>query len=198
MRQDLADAAIKLAKAVGYYSAGTVEFIFDTQSKQFFFMEMNTRIQVEHPVTEAITGVDLIREQIRIANGEKLTYAQEDIRFIGHSIECRINAEHPKNYTPSPGKIDHYHRPGGLGIRVDDFVYTGYHVKPFYDSMISKIIVHAPNRLRAIERMKRALNETVVGGIDTNIDLHKKIMDESSFQEGLFDTNYLNEKVFFS
>lgn len=194
-RSDICDSAVRLARHVNYDSAGTVEFLYDLDTDKFYFMEMNTRIQVEHPVTEQRCGVDLIAEQIRIAQGEKLRFKQSDIKFSGHVIEFRINAENPETCMPSPGLITHYHRPGGLGVRVDDFIYTGYSVSPHYDSMISKIIVKADTRNECISRSLRALEETVVGGITTNIELHKKILKDSNFKENTFNTNFLSEKM---
>jgi acetyl-CoA carboxylase, biotin carboxylase subunit len=194
-RNEICEAAVKLAKYVNYDSVGTVEFLYDLDTQKFYFMEMNTRIQVEHPVTEQRCGVDLIAEQIRIEQGEKLRYKQEDIIFTGHVIEFRINAENPYTSTPSPGLITHYHRPGGIGIRVDDFIYTGYNVTPYYDSMISKVIVKADTRTECIARALRALGETVVGGISTNIELHKNILLNDSFRQNKYNTNFLAEKM---
>ncbi len=192
-RLDICDSAVRLAKSVGYDSAGTVEYLYDLDTGKFYFIEMNTRIQVEHPVTEQRCGVDLISEQIKVAAGEKLPFKQGDIKFDGHVIECRINAENPKTGNPSPGHISHYHRPGGLGVRVDDFIYTGYNVSPYYDSMLSKIIVKAETRNKCINRMLRALDETVVGGIDTNISLHQRILKDKDFQENKYSTNFLSK-----
>ncbi|AGT32737.1 acetyl-CoA carboxylase biotin carboxylase subunit [Geobacillus genomosp. 3] len=192
MRQQMGEAAVKAAKAVNYTGAGTVEFIYDHRNKQFYFMEMNTRIQVEHPVTELITGVDLVKEQIRIASGEKLSLAQEDVVFNGWSIECRINAENPeKNFMPSPGKIAMYLPPGGPGVRVDSAAYPGYMIPPYYDSMIAKLIVHAPTREEAIARMRRALGEFVIEGVHTTIPFHIKLMEHEKFQSGEFNTKFL-------
>lgn len=195
VREEIWDAAIRLAKVVNYDSVGTVEFLYDQDTQKFYFMEMNTRIQVEHPVTEQLAGIDLIAEQIRHAQGEVNRYKQSDISFSGHVIECRINAEDPETSIPSPGLITHYHRPGGLGVRVDDFIYTGYSVSPFYDSMISKVIVSADNRAECINRALRALNETVVGGIKTNIELHRKILSNDSFRQNSYNTNFLSQKM---
>lgn len=195
VREEIWDAAIRLAKVVNYDSVGTVEFLYDQDTQKFYFMEMNTRIQVEHPVTEQLSGIDLIAEQIRHAQGEVNRYKQSDISFGGHVIECRINAEDPETSIPSPGLITHYHRPGGLGVRVDDFIYTGYSVSPFYDSMISKVIVSADNRAECINRALRALNETVVGGIKTNIELHRKILSNDSFRQNSYNTNFLSQKM---
>jgi acetyl-CoA carboxylase, biotin carboxylase subunit len=191
-RKLMGEAAVKAAKAVDYTGAGTVEFIFDYKAKKFYFMEMNTRIQVEHPVTEMITGVDLIKEQIRVASGEKLSLTQEEVSFNGWAIECRINAENPeKNFMPSPGKINMYLPPGGLGVRVDSAAYPGYMIPPYYDSMIAKLIVHAPTREEAIARMKRALNEFVIEGIHTTIPFHIKLFEHEKFVEGNFNTKFL-------
>jgi acetyl-CoA carboxylase biotin carboxylase subunit len=195
IRNEICDSAVRLAKYVNYDSVGTVEYLYDQDEKKFYFMEMNTRIQVEHPVTEQRTGVDLILEQIRSAEGEVLRYKQSDIQFRGHCIECRINAEDPKTSMPSPGLVVHYHRPGGIGVRVDDFIYSGYTVLPYYDSMLAKIIVHAGTREDAIKRMKRALGETVVQGIQTNIGLHKRIMDDPDFLGNNYSTNFYSQKM---
>jgi acetyl-CoA carboxylase biotin carboxylase subunit len=193
-RAAMGEAAIKAAKAVNYSSVGTVEFLLD-KNGDFYFMEMNTRIQVEHPVTEMITGVDLIREQIRSAAGLPLRYRQEDIKINGHAIECRINAEDPFKFTPCPGKITAYHQPGGLGGRVDSFVYDQYTVVPHYDSMIGKLIVHAETREDAIRRMARALDEYIIEGIKTTVFFHKRIMTNKDFIEGDVDTSFLERIV---
>lgn len=194
IRKAMGDAAVKAAAAVGYNSAGTVEFLVDKQNN-FYFMEMNTRIQVEHPVTEMITGVDLVREQIRSAAGIPLRYKQEDIQIRGHAIECRINAEDPFKFTPCPGKITAYHPPGGFGVRVDSFVYDQYTVVPNYDSLIGKLIVHADTREEAIKRMARALDEFRIEGIKTTIFFHKRIMAHKDFVEGDIDTSFLERIV---
>ena len=194
LRQAMGDAAVRAAKAVGYYNAGTVEFLVDKHNN-FFFMEMNTRVQVEHPVTEMVTGIDIVREQIRIAFGNKLRYKQSDIKINGHAIECRINAEDPVKFTPCPGKITSYHTPGGLGVRVDSFVYDGYTVVPHYDSLIAKLIVHAETRDDAIRRMASALDEYIVEGIKTTIPFHKRIMANKDFIEGNIDTSFLERIV---
>ncbi len=192
-RQAMGKAAIKAARAVDYCGAGTVEFLLD-KHKKFYFMEMNTRIQVEHPVTEEVTGIDLIKEQIRAAAGEKLSVEQENIQIDGWAIECRINAENPaKNFMPSPGKIEMYLPPGGLGVRIDSAVYPGYSITPFYDSMVAKLIVRGKTRDEAISRMKRALSEFVVEGVDTTIPFHMKLMDHPSFKEGDFNTKFLEQ-----
>ena len=192
-RQEMADASIRLANAVNYDSVGTVEYLYDQDDGRFYFMEMNTRIQVEHPVTEQRTGIDLIAEQIQVAMGHKLTIKQKDINFRGHVIEFRINAEDPKTGMPSPGFITHYHRPGGLGVRSDDFIYTGYTVPPYYDSMVSKIIITADSREKCLARGMRALTEVVVSGIQTNIDLHKKIITHPDFISNNYSTNFLTK-----
>ncbi|MFD1850588.1 acetyl-CoA carboxylase biotin carboxylase subunit [Oceanobacillus bengalensis] len=194
LREKMGEASVKAAKAVGYVGAGTIEYIFDRKTNEFYFMEMNTRIQVEHPVTEMITGIDLIKEQIKVADGEKLSVVQNDIEYRGHAIECRINAENPfKNFMPSAGEIDLYLAPGGLGVRVDSGAYPGYKIPPYYDSMIAKLIVHAPTRTEAIARMRRALEEFVVEGVFTTIPFHQLIMENDVFIEGDFNTNFLEE-----
>jgi acetyl-CoA carboxylase biotin carboxylase subunit len=190
LRQQMGEAAVAACKQLGYSSAGTVEFLLDS-SGRFYFMEMNTRIQVEHPVTEMVTLADIVRNQIRIAEGEPLGYAQEDLLIVGHAIECRINAENPETFAPSPGVITAFNLPGGPGVRVDTFVYSGYRVSPFYDSMIAKIIVHARTRELAIARMKRALEAMVIEGIKTTIPLHLKIMDDPKFRAGEISTNFM-------
>ncbi|MGE7903506.1 acetyl-CoA carboxylase biotin carboxylase subunit [Peribacillus sp. NPDC094092] len=191
LRTKMGEAALKAAKAVQYSGAGTIEFLLD-KYKNFYFMEMNTRIQVEHPVTELITGVDLIKEQILIASGHRLSVKQEDIHINGWAIECRINAENPdKKFMPSPGKIGLYLPPGGFGIRVDSAVYPEYTISPFYDSMIAKLIVHGKNREEAIARMKRALSEFVIEGIDTTIAFHLRLLEHPDFKAGNFNTKFL-------
>lgn len=194
IRKAMGDAAVRAAAAVGYNSAGTVEFLVDKQNN-FYFMEMNTRIQVEHPVTEMVTGVDLVREQIRSAAGIPLRFKQEDIQIRGHAIECRINAEDPFKFTPCPGKITAYHPPGGFGVRVDSFVYDQYTVVPNYDSLIGKLIVHADTREEAIKRMARALDEFRIEGIKTTIFFHKRIMAHKDFIDGDIDTSFLERIV---
>ncbi len=191
-REAIGSLTAKAVRDMGYVGAGTVEYLYE--DGKFYFMEMNTRIQVEHPVTEQRCGIDLIAEQIKVAMDIKLDIKQEKITFKGHVIECRINAEDPKTSMPSPGLITHYHRPGGMGIRVDDFIYTGYNIPPHYDSMISKVIIYADTRAECINRALRALDETVVGGIKTNIDLHKEILSHSDFRENSYNTNFLAEK----
>ncbi|OHD11117.1 MAG: acetyl-CoA carboxylase biotin carboxylase subunit [Spirochaetes bacterium GWD1_27_9] len=192
-RKLMGEAAVRAAKSVGYYSAGTIEFLFDKQGK-FYFMEMNTRIQVEHPVTELITGVDLIKEQFLVASGEKLSFTQEDLKVSGHALECRINAENPDmNFAPCPGKVTKYILPGGYGVRIDSAVYQDYTILPYYDSMIAKLIVHGKTRDEAIARMKRALNEFIIEGVSTTIPFHLKVMDNKAFAEGNIDTSFIEK-----
>src|SRR5699024_1604201 len=192
VRQQMGEAAVRAAEAVNYVGAGTVEFIFEPATEKFYFMEMNTRIQVEHPVTEMVTGVDLIKEQIKVAAKEKLSLTQEDITFEGWAIECRINAEDPfKDFMPSPGKIEMYLPPGGFGVRIDSAAYAGYTINPFYDSMIAKVITYGQTREEAIVRMRRALDEFGVEGIHTTIPFHRLIMDHEVFVSGDFNTNFL-------
>ncbi|QHS22720.1 acetyl-CoA carboxylase biotin carboxylase subunit [Virgibacillus sp. MSP4-1] len=192
IRQEMGQAAVKAAQAVNYRGAGTIEFIFDRTDKKFYFMEMNTRIQVEHPVTEQITGVDLIKEQIRVANGEQLPLRQEDVSFTGWAIECRINAEDPvKNFMPSAGDIRMYLPPGGLGVRVDSAAYSGWRIPPYYDSMIAKLITFGKTREEAINRMSRALDEFVVDGIHSTIPFHERMMKHKVFKDGDFNTKFL-------
>lgn len=191
LRRQMGEAAVAAAKAVNYHGAGTVEFLLDKYSK-FYFMEMNTRIQVEHPVTELVTGIDLIKEQIMVAVGRPLSFTQEDVKLNGWAIECRINAENPaKNFMPSPGRINGYLAPGGFGVRVDSAAYSGYVIPPYYDSMIAKLIVWGKTRQEAIDRMKRALDEFVVEGISTTIPFHRKMMEHEVFISGQFDTKFL-------
>nr|WP_302328484.1 acetyl-CoA carboxylase biotin carboxylase subunit [Salirhabdus salicampi] len=194
IREEMGQAAVKAAEAVQYRGAGTVEFIFDQSEQKFYFMEMNTRIQVEHPVTEMVTGIDLIKEQILVASGEKLQHKQEDIEFNGWSIECRINAEDPfKNFMPSPGRVNMYYPPGGLGVRIDSAAYTGWMIPPYYDSMIAKLITHGKTREEAIQRMKRALDEFVVEGVKTTIPFHQRMMEHPVFKNGDFNTKFLEK-----
>lgn len=195
LRKEMGDAAVRAAKAVGYKNTGTVEFLLDRNSK-FYFMEMNTRIQVEHPVTEMITGLDLIKEQILIAVGEKLSFAQKDIKQNGCSIECRINAESPKNnFRPTGGTVEYLHIPGGLGVRFDSALYQGYKIPPHYDSMLGKMIVHANTRDEAIARMKSALHELSVEGVETNIEFQMEILNNPEFIAGQVDTSFIDEKL---
>jgi acetyl-CoA carboxylase, biotin carboxylase subunit len=192
-RGKMGDIGVKAALSVGYDSAGTIEFLYDQDSKEFYFIEMNTRIQVEHPVSEAITGLDLIKYQIRIANGEKLDIAQSDIKRNGHAIECRINAEDPeRDFNPSPGKVKQLMVPGGPGIRVDSAVYPGYSIPPFYDSMVAKLISWGNDRREAIERMKRALDEFYIEGIKTTIPFHKHVLVNREFLNGHYTTDFVN------
>src|SRR4051795_221875 len=192
IREEMGQAAVKAAKAVDYTGAGTVEFIYDYHQRKFYFMEMNTRIQVEHPVTEQVTGIDLIKEQIYIASGEKLQLTQEEVTFTGWAIECRINAENPeKNFMPSPGRIKMYLAPGGLGVRVDSAAYPGYVIPPYYDSMIAKVITYGKTRDEAISRMKRSLSEFVIEGVHTTIPFHLKLLNHEKFIEGEFNTKFL-------
>ncbi|TKD70063.1 acetyl-CoA carboxylase biotin carboxylase subunit [Pseudalkalibacillus hwajinpoensis] len=193
IRQKMGDAAVRAAKAVNYSGAGTVEFIFEPTGN-FYFMEMNTRIQVEHPVTEMVTGIDLVKEQIRAASDETLRFKQEDVTFKGWAIECRINAEDPdKKFMPSPGKVEMYLPPGGFGVRVDSAVYPGYDILPFYDSMVAKLITYADTREEAIARMKRALGEFVVEGVKTTIPFHMRLMNHEKFVSGDFNTKFLEK-----
>ncbi|MFV8827965.1 acetyl-CoA carboxylase biotin carboxylase subunit [Alkalihalobacterium sp. APHAB7] len=194
MRDKMGEAAVAAAKAVNYSGAGTVEFIYDYRERQFYFMEMNTRIQVEHPVTEMVTGIDLIKEQLLVASGKELSVTQEDVMLNGWSIECRINAENPsKNFMPSPGKITKYLPPGGLGVRIDSAAYPGYTISPFYDSMIAKVITYGATREEALARMKRALAEFEIEGIDTTIPFHLKLLSHEKFISGEFNTKFLEQ-----
>ncbi|OED32295.1 acetyl-CoA carboxylase biotin carboxylase subunit [Planococcus maritimus] len=194
LRAEMGEAAVKAAQAVNYRGAGTVEFIFDAVNQKFYFMEMNTRIQVEHPVTEMITGIDLIQQQLKVASGETLAYKQEDVTFKGWSIECRINAENPlKNFMPSAGRVDMYLPPGGMGVRVDSAMYSGYSIPPYYDSMVAKLITFADTREEAVSKMKRALDEFVVEGVFTTIPFHLRLMDHEVFKSGDFNTKFLEK-----
>src|SRR6266571_2373695 len=192
LRKKMGEAAVAACKKLGYSSAGTIEFLLDADN-QFYFMEMNTRIQVEHPVTEMVTLADIVRNQIRLAEGERLGFTQDDVIIVGHAIECRINAENPETFAPSPGLISAFNLPGGPGVRVDTYIYSGYTVPPFYDSMIAKVIVHARTRELAIARMKRALEVMVIEGIKTTIPLHLKIMDDPKFRAGDFSTSFMED-----
>jgi acetyl-CoA carboxylase, biotin carboxylase subunit len=193
MRKKIGQRCVDACIKMNYRGAGTFEFLF--QDGDFYFIEMNTRVQVEHPVTEMITGVDIIKEQLHIASGEKLRYKQSDIEIHGHAIECRINAEDPKTFMPSPGKIERYHPPGGPGIRIDTHIYGGYTVPPYYDSMIGKLIAYGNDRDIAIARMQGALSEISILGIKTNIDLHREILSDSAFQTGGTNIHYLEKKL---
>ena len=193
LRKRMQEAAVNAAKAAGYCNAGTIEFLVD-KDRNFYFMEMNTRIQVEHPVTEFVTGIDLVQMQLRIAQGEKLPFVQEDIKLCGHAIECRINAENPDlDFRPSPGKINSIYTPGGPGVRIDSAVYQGYTIPPYYDSMIAKLIVHAPTRDEAIMKMRCALAEFIVDGIDTNIDFQLRLLKNPAFESGDYDNSFLTD-----
>jgi len=192
-RDALGTVATEALQKLGYRNVGTMEFLY--QDGQFAFIEMNTRLQVEHPVTEMICGIDLVQEQIRIATGAALGYDQSDVVFSGHAIECRITAEDPETFTPNPGKVTGFHTPGGPGVRVDSALYTGYYIPPFYDSMIAKLIVHAPSRADAINRMRRALDEFVIMGIKTTIPLHRRIVDDYDFQTGNYTIHWLEQFV---
>ncbi len=190
LRKQMGEMAVAIARSVKYRNAGTIEFLMDEDAK-YYFMEMNTRIQVEHPVTEMVTGIDLVKEQIRVAAGLPLSFTQRDIKIKGHSIECRINAEDPEKFTPSPGTITAFNPPGGLGVRVETAAYTQYVIPPYYDSMIAKLIVHAETRADAIMRMQRALNEFIIEGVKTTIPMHKKILDDPDFQKGDISTKFM-------
>ncbi|MBX9586435.1 MAG: acetyl-CoA carboxylase biotin carboxylase subunit [Gammaproteobacteria bacterium] len=192
-RQRVGMRCVKACKEMKYRGAGTFEFLYE--NGEFYFIEMNTRVQVEHPVTEMVTGIDIVKEQLLIASGKKLRYKQEDISIKGHAIECRINAEDPRSFLPSPGKINLFHAPGGPGIRVDSHIYSGYSVPPYYDSMIGKIISHGENRENAIAKMKNALFELIVDGIKTNIELHQDILSDPKFQTGCQNIHFLEKKL---
>ena len=194
-RQKMGDAAVRAAQSINYVGAGTVEFLVDRHGN-FYFMEMNTRIQVEHPVTEMITGVDLIAAQLRVAQGEKLPFTQADIQFRGHAIECRINAEDPDhNFRPNPGRISGYLAPGGMGVRMDSHVYTDYEIPPYYDSLVGKLIVWGPDRPTAIRRMRRALRECAITGLPTTIGFHQKVLENDNFLKGDVYTNFVVEMM---
>ena len=194
LRQKMGEAAVNAAKAAGYVNAGTIEFLLE-KTGRFYFMEMNTRIQVEHPVTEWVTGIDLIKEQIRIADGRELSYTQEDVKLTGHAIECRINAENPyKGFRPCPGRITDMYLPGGKGIRIDSAIYSGYEVPPYYDNMLAKLIVFAKNRNEAITKMRSALGEVIIEGIDTNVDYQYEILNDPDYQSGDFDIEFIADK----
>jgi acetyl-CoA carboxylase biotin carboxylase subunit len=192
-RKEIGERCVNACVEIGYRSAGTFEFLYE--NGEFYFIEMNTRLQVEHPVTELITGIDIVHEQLRIAAGEKLEITQDDVRIQGHAIECRINAEDPKTFMPSPGLISLYHAPGGPGVRVDSHIYSGYKVPPYYDSMIGKLITHGNSRESALARMQNALTEIVIEGIKTNVPLHQEIFQHSAFQRGGTDIHYLEKRL---
>jgi acetyl-CoA carboxylase biotin carboxylase subunit len=191
LRRQLGDSVVEAVRQLGYRGVGTVEFLY--QGGAFYFIEMNTRIQVEHPVSEMITGIDLVREQIRIAAGAPLGYGQDDIRFNGHAIECRINAENPETFTPSPGTVGSYHAPGGLGVRVESALYAGYTIPPMYDSLIAKVVVHGTTRTECLMRLRRALEEYVIDGVETTIPLHQRLINEPDFANGAYDVAWLEE-----
>ena len=188
-RDRIGALAAAAMRELGYKSAGTLEFLY--QDGEFFFIEMNTRLQVEHPISEMVSGIDIVREQLRIADGAPLGYRQAEIRLSGHAVECRINAEHPETFRPSPGRIADYHPPGGLGVRVDSALYQGYRVPPYYDSLIAKLIVHGKTRNECLMRLRRALDEYVIGGIDTTIALHRRLVDSPEFIDGAYDIGWL-------
>ena len=190
-RREIGEIVRKAIEKIGYTNAGTLEFLYE--DGRFYFMEMNTRLQVEHPITEAVTGIDIVREQIRIASGASLGYTQDDITFSGHAIECRINAEDPETFVPCPGKITEWHAPGGLGIRVDSEIYSGYSIPPFYDSMIAKLIVHGKTRNAALMRLRRALEEFVIEGVKTTIPLHQEIISQAEFIDGQYNIHWLEK-----
>ena len=191
LRQKMGEAAVRAAKAAHYENAGTIEFLLE-KNGNFYFMEMNTRIQVEHPVTEWVTGIDLVKEQIRIASGEALSYTQDEVRLTGHAIECRINAENPeKGFRPSPGTITDMYLPGGKGIRIDSAIYSGYTIPPYYDSMVAKLIVWAKNRKEAIRKMQSALGEVIIEGIDTNVDYQYEILNHPDYRSGNIDIEFI-------
>jgi acetyl-CoA carboxylase biotin carboxylase subunit len=191
-REYIGNIATKAVSKMGYLGLGTIEFLYE--NNEFFFIEMNTRLQVEHPITEAITGIDIVREQIMIASGLPLSFKQSDISINGHAIECRINAEHPETFIPSPGKISQFHSPGGMGVRVDACIYSGYIVPPNYDSLIAKLIIHGENRSHCILRLKQALKEIIIAPISTTIDLHKKILETKVMEDGSYDIRWLEEE----
>ncbi|MBR1755959.1 MAG: acetyl-CoA carboxylase biotin carboxylase subunit [Alphaproteobacteria bacterium] len=188
-RHEIGEIVRKAMQKIGYCNAGTLEFLYE--NGKFYFMEMNTRLQVEHPITEAVTGIDIVKEQIRVAAGARLGYTQADIKFNGHAIECRINAEDPETFVPCPGKIEEWHAPGGLGVRVDSEIYSGYQIPPFYDSMIAKLIVHAGSRNAALMRLRRALEEFVIMGVKTTIPLHQEIISQPEYLDGQYDIHWL-------
>ncbi len=192
-RAEIGKTVTDALKKLGYLGAGTIEFLYE--DGKFYFIEMNTRLQVEHPVTESVTGIDIVREQIRVAQGAPLSFRQEDIRFNGHAIECRINAENPITFAPSPGRITDYHAPGGLGVRVDSALYAGWSVPPYYDSLIAKLVVTGQTRNECLMRLKRALGEYAIGGIETNIPLHLSLLKEPDFVNGAYDIHWLEEFI---
>ena len=188
-RHEIGEIVARAVQKMGYRGAGTMEFLYE--NGQFYFIEMNTRLQVEHPVTEMITGIDLVREQIRVADGKKLSFSQDDVLLVGHAIECRINAEHAETFVPSPGTITNFHAPGGPDVRLDSAVYSGYRIPPHYDSLIAKLIVHGRSRKECVMRLRRALDEMVVGGVDTTLDLHRKLVEAEDVVDGNYDIHWL-------
>ncbi|SLN48847.1 acetyl-CoA carboxylase biotin carboxylase subunit [Oceanibacterium hippocampi] len=190
-REEIGETVVKAISALGYLGVGTIEFLYEDGA--FYFIEMNTRLQVEHPVTEMVTGIDLVREQIRIASGAPLSFTQKDVRFTGHAIECRINAEHPRTFMASPGQVTDYHQPGGLGVRVDSALYSGYRIPPYYDSLIAKLIVHGNTRNECLMRLRRALEEYVIGGITCTIPLLSDLVGNRDFVDGTYDIKWLEE-----
>jgi acetyl-CoA carboxylase biotin carboxylase subunit len=192
LRQKMGELAVKAAKAVDYVNAGTIEFLVD-KNKNYYFLEMNTRLQVEHPVTESITGLDLVQEQIRVASGATLPYTQEDIVFAGHAIECRINAENPQTFAPSPGRVDQVLAPGGLGVRIDSALYPGYRIPPYYDSLIGKLIVFGKTRTECLMRLRRVLSEYVIEGVETTIPLFQRLLSEPDIIDGHYDIHWLEK-----
>jgi acetyl-CoA carboxylase biotin carboxylase subunit len=192
-RARIGKTVVDAIKAIGYLGVGTIEFLYE--DGEFFFIEMNTRLQVEHPVTEAITGIDLVREQIRIAAGLPLSFSQEDVLFEGHAIECRINAENPRSFRPSPGLVTDFHAPGGLGVRLDSALYAGYVIPPDYDSLVGKLIVHGRDRTECIARLRRCLGEMVVGGVETTIPLFQDLLLQADIQSGDYDIHWLEQWI---
>jgi len=192
-RAEIGETVSKAISGLGYLGAGTIEFLYEDGG--FYFIEMNTRLQVEHPITEAITGIDIVREQLRIADGAPLSFTQEDITFTGHAIECRINAEDPNTFIPMPGQITEYHAPGGLDVRVDSAIYSGYKVPPYYDSLIAKLVVRGGNRNECIMRLRRALEEYVIGGVPTTLDVHRSLIGNADFQNGDYDIHWLENFI---
>ena len=192
-RAEIGDIVSRAISGLGYLGAGTIEFLYE--DGEFYFIEMNTRLQVEHPITEAITGIDIVREQLRIADGAPLSFSQDDVKFTGHAIECRINAEDPNTFVPMPGTITDYHAPGGLDVRVDSAIYSGYRVPPYYDSLIAKLVVRGGNRNECIMRLRRALEEYVIGGVPTTLDVHRALISNADFQNGSYNIHWLEKFI---
>ncbi|MCE3231239.1 MAG: acetyl-CoA carboxylase, partial [Alphaproteobacteria bacterium] len=192
-RLELGQIVTKAIKKMGYRGVGTLEFLYE--DGEFFFMEMNTRLQVEHPITEMVTGIDLVKEQIKVAAGFPLSFRQEDIKFTGHAIECRVNAEHHETFIPSPGEITGYHAPGGWGVRIDSHLYQGYHVPPHYDSLVAKLVVYGDTREECLMRVERALREYVIDGIETILPLHRKLVEDPDIRQGDYDIHWLEKKL---